>query len=93
MNYSCLGSMVYDLSAPGIIADYYLRMGSSMLFVSLGFVVDLRVFYFNSVLFFKQIYFMSPLMQQIYDKINLSYGMVIKKCPSPSFSPRGFCLN
>lgn len=34
MNYSCLGSMVYDLSAPGIIADYYLRMGSSMLFVS-----------------------------------------------------------
>lgn len=30
--------MVYDLSAPGIIADYYLRMGSSMLFVSLRFV-------------------------------------------------------
>lgn len=46
MNYSCLGSMVYDLSAPGIIADYYLRMGSSMLFVSLGFVVDLRLFFF-----------------------------------------------
>lgn len=38
MNYSCLGSMVYDLSAPGIIADYYLRMGSSMLFVSVFFV-------------------------------------------------------
>lgn len=37
--------MVYDLSAPGIIADYYLRMGSSMLFVSLGFVVDLRFFF------------------------------------------------
>lgn len=46
MNYSCLGSMVYDLSAPGIIADYYLRTGSSMLFVSLGFVWDF--FYFNS---------------------------------------------
>lgn len=32
--------MVYDLCAPGIIADYYLRVGSSMLFVSLGFVVE-----------------------------------------------------
>lgn len=39
MNYSCLGSMVYDLSTPGIIADYYLRMGSSMLLVSLLFCV------------------------------------------------------
>jgi len=38
MNYSSLGSMVYDLSAPGIIADYYLRMSGSMLFVSVFFV-------------------------------------------------------
>lgn len=49
MNYSCLGSMVYDLSAPGIIADYYLRMGSSMLFVSLFFVGFFN--YFNSSCF------------------------------------------
>lgn len=54
MNYSCLGSMVYDLSAPGIIADYYLRMGSSMLFVSLGFVVDLRVFILTQICFLRK---------------------------------------
>lgn len=51
MNYSCLESMVYDLSAPGIIADYYLGMGSSKLFVSFCVYVrggELLIYLFGS---------------------------------------------
>ena len=92
MNYSSLGSMVYDLSAPGIIADYYLRMSGSMLFVSV-FFVGFVFFCFSLVLvFFKQTWFMKHLVQQISDEIIFSYSMVIKTFSSLCFYSRGYCL-